>query len=62
MNFSSILSYDNSIQNLENKEIYPNQLPPQNPYFAYPADYYEDEYELDDEDEWEDDDEWEEED
>ncbi|MBT5782798.1 MAG: hypothetical protein HOI03_06475 [Candidatus Marinimicrobia bacterium] len=47
---------------LENKEIYPNQLPPQNPYFAYPADYYEDEYELDDEDEWEDDDEWEEED
>jgi hypothetical protein len=47
---------------LENKEIYPNQLPPQNQYFAYPADYYEDEYELDDEDEWEDDDEWEEED
>ena len=47
---------------LENKEIYPNQLPPQNPYFAYPADYYEDEYESDDEDEWEDDDEWEEED
>lgn len=46
---------------LENKEVYPNQLAPQNPYFAYPADYYEDEYDLDDEDEW-DDDEWEEED
>ncbi len=46
---------------LENKEVYPNQLAPQNPYFAYPADYYEDEYDLDDEDEW-DEDEWEEED
>ena len=46
---------------LENKEVYPNQLASQNPYFAYPADYYEDEYDLDDEDEW-DDDEWEEED
>ena len=46
---------------LENKEVYPNQLSQQNPYFAYPADYYEDEYELEDEDEW-DDDEWEEED
>jgi len=46
---------------LENKEVYPNQLAPQNPYFAYPADYYEDEHDLDDEDEW-DDDEWEEED
>lgn len=48
---------------LENKEVYPNQLTPQTPYFAYPADYYEDEYDLDDEDEWdEDEDEWEEED
>ena len=46
---------------LENKEVYPNQLTQQNPYFAYPADYYEDEYDLEDEDEW-DDDEWEEED
>ena len=46
---------------LENKEVYPNQLAQQNPYFAYPADYYEDEYDLEDEDEW-DDDEWEEED
>jgi hypothetical protein len=48
---------------LENKEVYPNQIAPQTPYFAYPADYYEDEYDLDDEDEWdEDEDEWEEED
>ena len=46
---------------LENKEVFPNQLAQQNPYFAYPADYYEDEYDLEDEDEW-DDDEWEEED
>ena len=46
---------------LENKEVHPNQLTQQNPYFAYPADYYEDEYDLEDEDEW-DDDEWEEED
>ena len=46
---------------LENKEVYPNQIAPQPPYFAYPADYYEDEYDLDDEDEW-DEDEWEEED
>lgn len=40
---------------LENKEVYPNQLTQQNPYFAYPADYYEDEYDLEDEDEWDDD-------